>query len=405
MRLLVLSFYYPPDLCAGSFRTEALICALEKYRSQGLKVDILTTQPNRYSNITVKRSPLEDNEWLRIHRFNIPKHKSGMFDQSKAFLRYAQNVKKISKNGQWNMVFATSSRLMTAALGAHIARSHNIPLYLDIRDIFTDTISDILGKRAFLPFLKIFKWIERSTFKSATRINVVSAGFLDHVQQIVPDHNCSVYTNGIDKDFLSQTFDKKSKKNNEKIVLYAGNIGEGQGLHHILPCVAKALSGKVRFRIIGDGGRLPQLKSEISAMGVTNIELCSPIVRDQLLIEYKEADILFLHLNDYPAFAKVIPSKLFEYGATGKPIIAGVAGYPAEFIKNELPSAVTFAPCDVNAMIKVTNSVLNKVEKIDNQEFCKRYFRAVIMDKMCYDIIETYNKTISNKSTTHRKVH
>jgi len=32
-----------------------------------------------------------------------------------------------------------------------------------------------------------------------------------------------------------------------------------------------------------------------------------------------DADVLFLHLNAYKAFEKVLPSKIFEYAATGRP--------------------------------------------------------------------------------------
>jgi glycosyltransferase involved in cell wall biosynthesis len=53
-----------------------------------------------------------------------------------------------------------------------------------------------------------------------------------------------------------------------------------------------------------------------------------------------------LHLNDYPAFRKVPPSKLFEYAAVGKPILAGVAGHAAEFIDQEIDNAAVFPPYD-----------------------------------------------------------
>ena len=86
MRLLVLSFYYPPDLCAGSFRTHALITALEKYSLQGLEVDIFTTQPNRYAELLCSAENYEDKGWLRISRIELPSHKSGMADQARAFL-------------------------------------------------------------------------------------------------------------------------------------------------------------------------------------------------------------------------------------------------------------------------------------------------------------------------------
>ena len=55
-----------------------------------------------------------------------------------------------------------------------------------------------------------------------------------------------------------------------------------------------------------------------------------------LLEYYKNADILFLHLKNIAAFKRVLPSKVFEYGALGKPIVAGVSGYSANFIKQNL---------------------------------------------------------------------
>ena len=46
MKILFLSYYYPPDLSAGSFRAEALISGLSKIKN--IDIDLLTTFPNRY---------------------------------------------------------------------------------------------------------------------------------------------------------------------------------------------------------------------------------------------------------------------------------------------------------------------------------------------------------------------
>ena len=43
MRILILSFYYEPDLCAGSFRTTALTNELKKKLSASDTLDIITT--------------------------------------------------------------------------------------------------------------------------------------------------------------------------------------------------------------------------------------------------------------------------------------------------------------------------------------------------------------------------
>ncbi len=48
MRLLVVSFYYSPDLAAGSFRATALVAALRERAPPGTHIDVVTTLPNRY---------------------------------------------------------------------------------------------------------------------------------------------------------------------------------------------------------------------------------------------------------------------------------------------------------------------------------------------------------------------
>lgn len=395
MKLLILSFYYPPDLCAGSFRTHALIESLRKYQSHGLEVDLLTTQPNRYSDIAKRVDDSEDHDWLRIKRIDLPPHQSGMRDQAKAFLRYAKTVLNLTKNGDWEIVFATSSRLMTAALGAYVSRRLGVPLYLDIRDIFTDTLRDVLQDNPLRQLLPIFRWIERRTFKAATRINVVSAGFLNHIYQIVPHQTCRVFTNGIDSDFLAIDFCKKLPDSGLPLILYAGNIGEGQGLHRIIPTAAASLSGIARLRIIGSGGRTYQLKSALEKAKTTNVELLQAVPRNQLLNEYTGADILFLHLNEHQAFLKVLPSKIFEYAATGKPIVAGVSGYAAEFLRNEVPNAQIFNPCDAEGMFRAVNQALNFSETPDRSIFCTVYERTKIMDAMVVDIISTPRQAVS----------
>lgn len=396
MKLLILSFYYPPDLSAGSFRTHALVKALKSYRSEGLEVDLLTTQPNRYSELAASVEDSEDHGWLRIKRVDLPAHQSGMKDQAKAFLSYAKEVRTLTKDGDWDMVFATSSRLMTAALGAYVSRSLRVPLYLDIRDIFTDTIRDVLKGSLLRQFLPIFRWLECRTFKTATRINVVSAGFLNHIRQIVPEQTCSVFTNGIDSDFLTTNFRKDPTGDDLPLILYAGNIGEGQGMHRIIPDAAVALEGQARLRMIGDGGRLSQLKSALASADITNVNLRPPVPRSALLNEYRGADILFLHLNDHPAFLKVLPSKIFEYAATGKPIVAGVSGYAAEFLRKELPDAQIFDPCDVQGMVRAVIQVLNTTEFVDRSAFCATFDRTTIMDNMAADILSTPHGNTQN---------
>jgi glycosyltransferase involved in cell wall biosynthesis len=278
---------------------------------------------------------------------------------------------------------------MTAGLGANVARRVGATLYLDIRDLFTLNMDEILAGSMLKLLLPVFRGIERRAFRSAKRISVVSEGFLPHIRTVAPDVSISCFTNGIDDIFLAEDFTAREAHNGPPLVLYAGNMGEGQGLHHIVPAVAKEMEGRVQFRLIGDGGKRRELETALAAHGVSNVELLPPISRAELIAQYREAEILFLHLNDLDAFRKVLPSKLFEYAATGRPILAGVAGFAADFTAANLPDAEVFAPCDVRAMVAALERLITRKASIDRTQFCQLYARQRIMADMASDVLAT----------------
>lgn len=384
MRLLLLSFYYPPDLAAGSFRAAALVDALRALPD--VEIDVLTTMPNRYHSFDKAAEARDEAPGLTVRRIPLPPHRSGLADQARAFAQYARGVRRIAASERWDGVVATSSRLMTAALGAHVAHKLRIPLYLDIRDLFADTMADVFRGRAAAAALPLIRRIERRTLRRAARVNVVSAGFLPTVRRIAPEHAYRVFTNGVDDDFVGGIEGADSGPRTRPLIVYAGNIGEGQGLHRIIPEAAALLADRADFRIIGDGGRHAELASAIKEAGVTNVELLPPVPRAELRRHYAEADVLFLHLNDHAAFRKVLPSKVFEYAATGKPVVAGVAGYAAEFLAAEVPGAAVFAPCDAGGLARALDRVAGQ-RTIDRSAFVAKYGRRRIMADMARDIV------------------
>ena len=179
MRILVLSFYYAPDLCAGSFRATAFVEELKKQIKSDDKVEIITAMPNRYGSFSEEAKEFEKlAENIDISRIELRTHKSGFIDQSKLFFKFAKEVFKLVKERKkYDIVYATSSRLMTAFLGSLIANKQKAKLYLDMRDIFTDTLDSIFAKSKLRYVIPLFKQIEKYTINSANHINLVSKGF------------------------------------------------------------------------------------------------------------------------------------------------------------------------------------------------------------------------------------
>lgn len=386
MKILHLTFYFEPDLCAGSFRNTPLFKELKDQIGSDGFVHVVTTQPNRYSTYKTKAEVVESGKNYKIDRVKIPTHKSGLFDQAISFCVFFYNVIKLVRKEKYDIVLASSSRLFTAFLGRLIAKKNNAYLYLDIRDIFVDTLSDIFSKKRIIqiPAVAFLKLVESYTFANANHINLVSGGFKAYFSKYTKP-SFSFYTNGIDDEFLNIKTNKSRDKSDGITITYAGNIGSGQGLEKVIPQAAKLLGNNYHFRIIGDGGTKNLLIQNIASMNLTNVEIINPVSRAELIDYYLNSDFLFLHLNDLDAFKKVLPSKIFEYGAFNKPIIAGVSGFASEFIRDNLQNYILFEPTDVNDMVNQIKAF--KITDMDRTDFIEKFARKSIIKKMASSIL------------------
>jgi hypothetical protein len=238
-----------------------------------------------------------------------------------------------------------------------------------------------LIKSLLIHFLKL---IEKRTFNYASHINLISAGFKPYFSKF-KSPSYSYYTNGIDNIFIGNISQPLRHNDGDFTITYAGNIGEGQGLHKIIPQAAAGLGMRYQFKVIGDGGAKSMLVTELKRLGVTNVELLPPMSRDKLLEQYNNSDFLFLHLNDYEAFEKVLPSKIFELATFNKPVIAGVGGYANKFIYENVDNVILFNPCDADSMIsKMKNYEYKNVER---QEFIRKFSRDNINQEMARSIL------------------
>ena len=400
IRILLLSFYYPPDLSAGSFRAEALVKALRSELGEKVDIEVVTTQPNRYHSYTTSAVSMEKSPLLIVRRVHIPAHRSGVRDQALSFTYFAFNALKITNNKKYDLIISTSSRLMTATLGAIISHRNNCALYLDMRDIFVDTVRDMLPERWGKLAASIFSPIEKWTINSAAKVNLISPGFLPYFTTRYPGMDFTLYTNGVDDLFIKEAPPEEITSlrvsNSRLQVVYAGNIGTGQGLDQIIPLLAQRLNDQVEFHLIGAGGGLETLQTALKKANVMNVKIYPPMKRDELLSFYRDADILFLHLNNLKAFRRVLPSKLFEYAATGKPIWGGLSGYPARFAKKRIKNTALFSPCDIDGAISALQKL--KLQNTSRLEFVQQFSRRTIKKKMAQEILHITNKMLRSQN-------
>ena len=363
------------------------------------RTKIYTTLPQRYGHMS-GIPKYEKHRNVQIVRFYTPEHNNSFIGQFIAYCFFAIGALKHAyvNRKNYDTIFATSSRLGTGFLGYLVSKITRKPLFLDIRDIFSDNLSSLPFFKGIIggTIVKLFKRIESIIISHAKWVNFVSPGFFSypHIKKL--NKKIHLFTNGIDDIFVknrnakAEVITKKPLQTPIKIV-YAGNIGLGQGLELIVLPLATHFKEKICFQLIGDGSSVHLIEKGIAKNNLNNINLIPPVNRNELLHYYNNADIFFLQLNDVPAFKKVLPSKIFDYGSFDKPMLGGVQGVANDFIKENFPDAFLFKPGDVNSVIRYIDSILiNGFPSINNDQFIEKFSRNNIMSSMLESMLSKY---------------
>jgi glycosyltransferase involved in cell wall biosynthesis len=127
--------------------------------------------------------------------------------------------------------------------------------------------------------------------------------------------------NGIEKTTIDYMYSLRPPfvrdDNGRPSILYAGTLGYAQGVE-IICGIAKHRS-EWSFEIIGDGMERLNIEAQINLLGLRNVHLRGKVSRLEVLDAYASASVLFFRLRS--GFSTAIPSKVYEYLATGKPLV------------------------------------------------------------------------------------
>lgn len=114
-------------------------------------------------------------------------------------------------------------------------------------------------------------------------------------------------------------------------VTYAGALGYFQALGSLIETAA--MMPNVEFTFVGDGTERDSLERRARDLGLTNVTFVGYVERSALFDIYRQSDILFAQLRQLDVMAQAtFPSKVFEYLATGRPVVYAGAGITADFL-------------------------------------------------------------------------
>jgi colanic acid biosynthesis glycosyl transferase WcaI len=298
-----------------------------------------------------------------------------------------------------DIVLVSSPSMFLGPIGLLLARAKRAKFVWDIRDITWGYARDQLNAAtSIMEFVGAV--LERYMLFVARRADLVVGASPGITQTLVkagvsPSRATTVF-NGISSDLLEELVQSTGPTLHKPrpIVTYAGSIGYNQALAIMLD-VARMLPD-VDFVMAGDGPELPSLVSQAEKLSLTNVSFPGFLDRQELLELYGKSDILLGHVKDAPVInATMIPVKLFEYMATGKPVIYAGRGIASEFL-NGIGCAATVPPEDPTVLTEAILSLLRDPKRMEalgraGQTFVKQNFRReVLMEELADTLKERF---------------
>jgi glycosyltransferase involved in cell wall biosynthesis len=211
-----------------------------------------------------------------------------------------------------------------AYLAVLAARRRGVPIVYDMHSSIPEQLAEhaVLGK---LPVRTLFRSIERRVTRSADRI-VCSTGLAHHVRDLAPEADVRewrfprrVQAAADDPLGLRESLDIADGR---KVILYAGNTEDYQGLSALVAAIPLVLVREPNavFVIVGAEGASAQRveQSLASAVPADAYRLLGRLPRDRAL--------QYLRIADIAVSPRIrgdnIPLKIFDYLCAGRAIVA-----------------------------------------------------------------------------------
>ena len=250
-----------------------------------------------------------------------------------------------SKNGRPDIIIASSVHPLTMVAGIQIARKFKIPCICEIRDLWPEAIfqfgkakeKSIIGRL----MIKGEHWI----YRNAASLIFTKEGDVDYLKERrwtleqggdIDLKKCYYINNGIDLADYDYRACNLSIEDNDLVdkmkfnVTYTGTIRPVNDVATLLDTAVILRNKKnyddIQFLIYGDGVQLRELRRRVKNENLVNVKLKGFINRQYIpyILNHSDVTILNYAQKQYNWTRGNSSNKLFEYMASGKPIISTV---------------------------------------------------------------------------------
>lgn len=215
---------------------------------------------------------------------------------------------------------------------------------LDVRDLAWEYLSE---KKLLQRLSKrIFRMAFKRSLTFFRAITVTNPAELEYVAKAARGNSLPLLvSNGIEQDRFDSLAGLKSPEG-ALTVTYIGNVGLAQRLDTLLAAAMRL--PETRFTIAGSGVDFERILRLVTEHKLRNVHLTGMVSWRSVRELYDRTDILYAQLAR--DFSGAVPSKLYEYLASGKYVIYGGQGEAANALKR-FEHHRLISPCDVDALV------------------------------------------------------
>ncbi len=405
-KILIISYLFPPAGGGGVIRIKDIVQRLKNR----FDITIITAEKDMYSNIYEESSI----EGIKIIRFSsylksvLIKEKNALFSEKKnkrsflfhikrwiryglifpdEYILWVLNVFKsfngFLKNQKYNFIFTTSPPYSNLLLSALISYRKNVPLVVEYRDIWhNNSVYPVLFPCSLLK--KIFeKWIlKKSEYIVFTTDKQKKA--MIKMYPFIENKSVVIY-NGYDNDLINEncrySYYMNGKRDYMKIV-YLGSLTPYRNPLPFFEAVQEIMDEediKLQIEFVGYFDAIH--KEYIYKYGLDKIvKICSSVSHTEIVEKLKDGDAFLLIQSIKEGGDTAIPGKLFEYMATGKPIIIiDDGGAVREFVQQYGYSVCGF---DKDCIKKMIKEIYYSYEVKNERNVYTRKYVAEEMEKL-----------------------
>jgi colanic acid biosynthesis glycosyl transferase WcaI len=229
--------------------------------------------------------------------------------------------------------------------------------------------------------------MERMILKGSSAVSTISNVMLKKIEDKgIASSNCLLFPNWVDENIIQPVAKKDSLRREfglsqeDKVILYSGNLGEKQGLENIIEA-AKYFrdNNSIKFVIVGSGGGEMKLKEMVEEAKLTNIRFHPLVSYEKLPALLAMADV-HLVLQKKNAADLVMPSKLTSIlAAGGCPIVTASEGSTLYKLIRKNQLGIVVEPDDHGKLVQGIRFALeNSLEKFRNNA---RYYASRYLSK------------------------